>query len=71
VLRIGDKIVALNGERLRGPIVTALDPNRKVQVVTVHRAVRGEAAVHAQAQEKHPPARFRSSGVPEGMPPPR
>ena len=31
--QVGDRIVSLNGEELQGPIATALDPRRAVQVV--------------------------------------
>jgi len=54
-LRVGDRIVALNGTWLQGPIVTALDPARTVHVFTVHR--RGVI-------EKPPTTR-----VPSGLPP--
>ena len=54
-LRVGDRIVALNGVWLQGPIVTALDPARTVHVFTVHR--RGVI-------EKPP-----TTKVPSGLPP--
>lgn len=54
-LRVGDRIVALDGVWLQGPIVSALDPDRTEHVFTVHR--RG-------AIEKPP-----TTKVPSGLPP--
>ena len=44
VLQVGDLIISLNGEALQGPIVTALDPSREVQLVVVSRNVNVDSA---------------------------